>query len=35
VAAEDMTTLRPHGLNCRAIDHEQLVDVMRQYGRCK
>jgi len=34
VAADDMTTLRPGGLTCRAIDHARLVEVMRQYGRC-
>ncbi len=34
VAAEDMTTLRPAGLTCRAIDHDRLVEVMRRYGRC-
>ena len=34
VAAEDMTTLRPAGKVCRAIDHERLVAVMRQHGRC-
>ncbi len=34
VAAEDMTTLRPAGLVCRAIDHQRLVEVMRQHGRC-
>ncbi len=34
VAAEDMTTLRPAGKICRAINHEQLVKVMRQFGRC-
>lgn len=35
VAAEDMTTVRPHGLKCRAIDHNRLVEVMRQYSRCR
>ncbi len=35
VAAETMTTLRPGGMTCRAIDHEKLVQVMRQYGRCR
>jgi D-aminopeptidase len=34
VAAEDMMTLRPPGLICRAIDHQHLIDVMRKYGRC-
>jgi D-aminopeptidase len=35
VAAEDMSTVRPFGRVCRAIDHEKLVDVMRRYGRCR
>jgi len=35
VAAQDMTTLRPAGMTCRAIDHTRLVEVMRQYGRCR
>lgn len=35
VAARDMTTLRPAGLTCRAIDHDQLVEVMRRHGRCR
>ena len=34
IAADDMTTLRPSGRVCRAIDHQQLVDIMRRYGRC-
>ncbi len=34
VAAEDMTTLRPPGKICRAIDRERLVELMRRYGRC-
>ena len=34
VAAQDMTTLRPAGLLCRALDHQQLVEIMRRYGRC-
>ena len=29
VAAQDMPTVRPHGLTCRAIDHNRLVEVMR------
>lgn len=33
VAAHDMTTLRPAGRVCRAIDHDRLVEVMRRYGR--
>ncbi len=35
VAAEDMTTLRPAGEICRAIDHEQLKEIMRRHGRCR
>ena len=35
VAAEDMSTVRPFGRTCRAIDHEKLVDIMRKYGRCR
>lgn len=35
VAAEDMTTLRPAGHVCRAIDHGRLVEIMRRYGRCR
>ena len=35
VAAEDMTTLRQAGLVCRALDHQQLVEIMRRYGRCR
>ncbi len=35
IAAEDMTSLRPSGKICRAINHQQLVEIMRQYGRCK
>ena len=34
LAAEDMTTLRPAGRICRAIDHERLVDLLRQHDRC-
>ena len=34
VAAEDMTTVRPDGLICRAIDHDRLIEIMRRYGRC-
>lgn len=33
LAAEDMTTLRPAGLVCQAIDPEELVVVLRKYGR--
>ena len=35
VAAEDMTTLRPPDMLCRAIDHDRLVEVMRRHGRCR
>ncbi|NQV45384.1 MAG: P1 family peptidase, partial [Rhodospirillales bacterium] len=35
VAAEDTPTVRPHGLMCKAIDHDRLVEVMRQHGRCR
>jgi D-aminopeptidase len=35
VAAEDMTTLKPAGLVCRAIDHDELVEVMRRHGRIR
>ncbi|MED5408031.1 MAG: P1 family peptidase, partial [Pseudomonadota bacterium] len=34
LAADDMTTLRPAGHVCRAIDHDRLVDLLRQHGRC-
>ena len=32
LAAEDMTTLRPAGDICRALDHDQLLAIMKQYG---
>ncbi len=35
VAARDMTTLRPAGRVCRALDHDRLVEVMRRHGRCR
>jgi D-aminopeptidase len=35
VAAEDMTTLKPAGRVCRAIDADALVDVMRRHGRLR
>jgi len=35
VAAEDMSTLRPPGRICRAIDHGRLVEIMRRHGRCR
>ena len=34
VAAEDMTTFRPHGQICRAINTDQLVEIMKKHGRC-
>ena len=34
VAADDMTTLKPEGQVCRAIDHEQLIELVKAYGRC-
>ena len=34
VAAEDMTTLRPPGRICRALDHDRLVEIMQRHGRC-
>jgi D-aminopeptidase len=33
VAAETMTTVKPPGLTCRAIDHDALRDAMRRHGR--
>lgn len=35
VAAETMTTVKPAGLICRAIDHDALRDAMRRHGRLK
>jgi D-aminopeptidase len=35
VAAKSMTTLRPAGHDCRAIDHAALVALVRRYGRLK
>jgi D-aminopeptidase len=35
VAARDMTTLKPPGRVCRALNHDRLVEVMRRYGRCR
>jgi D-aminopeptidase len=32
LAAEDMTTLRPPGLICRALPHDRLLAVMRAHG---
>jgi D-aminopeptidase len=35
VAADDMSTLKlPDDKICRAIPHDQLLEVMRRYGRC-
>jgi D-aminopeptidase len=33
VAAKDCPTLKPAGRVCKAIDHQQLVDVMHRYAR--
>jgi D-aminopeptidase len=33
VAADSMTTVRPPGKLCRAIDHDRLCEIMRKYGR--
>ena len=33
VAANSMTTVRPPGKLCRAIDHDRLCEIMRKYGR--
>ncbi|MBX2836766.1 MAG: P1 family peptidase [Gammaproteobacteria bacterium] len=33
VAAEDMTMVKPGGLVCEAINHGELINVMKQYGR--
>lgn len=35
VAAGSMTTVKPPGLTCRAIDHDALRDAMRRHGRLK
>ena len=35
VAAEDVPTFKSEGEVCRAIDHQELTEVMRQYGRLK
>ena len=35
IAAQDTPTIKdPAGLVCRAIPHDQLIDVMRRHGRC-
>lgn len=33
LAAEDMETLRPSGYICKAINYDDLIDVMKKYGR--
>ena len=35
IAAESMSTVKPRGLICRAIDHGALCAVMRDYGRLR
>lgn len=35
LAAEPMATVRPPGRTCLAIDHDELVAIMRRYGRCR
>lgn len=36
VAAEDTPTIKnPANRICRALPHDQLVEIMRQYGRCE
>jgi D-aminopeptidase len=35
VAAESMTTVKPAGRTCQAIDHDALRDAMRRHGRLK
>jgi D-aminopeptidase len=35
VAADSMTTVKPPGLVCRAIDHDDLRAVMRRHGRLR
>jgi D-aminopeptidase len=35
VAAEDMTTLKPAGSVCRAIDTDALVEIMGRHGRLR
>jgi len=35
VAAESMTTVKPAGLVCRAIDHDELRTIMRRHGRLR
>ena len=33
LAAEDMETLRPEGHICKALDYNELTEIMKQYGR--
>ena len=33
LAADDMETLRPEGYICKSIDYEDLIKVMKKYGR--
>jgi len=33
LAAEDMETLRPEGQICKAIDYNELIEIMKKYGR--
>jgi D-aminopeptidase len=35
VAAETMTTVKPLGLTCRAIDHQALREALRRHGRVR
>ena len=35
LAAKEMTTLRPPGLVCRAIDRDVLLGLVKRYGRVR
>jgi D-aminopeptidase len=35
IAAETMQIVKPHGMQCDAIDHSQLVELMRKYNRIR
>ena len=35
IAAKTMTTVKPAGKICRAVDHQRLCDIMRKFGRLK
>lgn len=35
LAAEDTNTIKPEGRVCRAIDIDQLVDLLRAAGKCR